>query len=127
MTDASDTARRKSSPVRVLVVHDASPTFDAICAALRGEFAVTECEVKDATTALGTHVYRCVVFRIGGRVRAEEISAMVKAASWRSTPILFVVGVDASTDDISFLHTMGAHWVMDRTPPAEIAALVQAL
>jgi DNA-binding response OmpR family regulator len=127
MTDVSDTARRKSTLTRVLVAHDASASFEAICAALRDEYVVNECGIDDAMTALSAHTYRCVVFRVGGAARAEAIHAMVKAASWRSTPILFVVGVDASTDDISFLHTMGAHWVVDRTAAAEIAALVHAL
>ena len=71
--------------------------------------------------------YAAIVCRVGGSIGVTDVDALLKVSTWRHIPAVFVVGEDASTDDLAFVHGAGAHWVTEHAAAAEIVELVRAV
>ena len=126
-SDTRSTARSSSRLARVLVVH-AAKALEPVCEGLRRETIVRECaSAHEAFEELEARAYACVVCRVGRTIAAAEFHRRVRASTWRDVPLVFVIGVDASTDDIDYLHREGANWVTEHTPAIEVVALVRAV
>jgi hypothetical protein len=110
----------------VLVVRDALNTMGGILAALRTEFQVREvADAFETIEALKATRYACVVCRLSPAMHAAAFSKIVNSAS--SSPLVFVAGVDVSTDDLAFLHQANANWLIERLAPRDILALVRSV
>ena len=128
MTEATTTSRKSSQLARVLVVHEATHPLVEVCEALRQTCIVRESSAAhEAFEELAQRSYACVVCRVGRTVAAAEFHRRVRASSWRDTPLVFVIGKEASTDDVDYLHREGANWVTEHATAAEVVALVDAV
>lgn len=128
MSDATTTSRKSSQLARVLVVHEKEHRLDEICEALRQTTIVRECgAAHEAFDELAQRSYACVVCRVGRSIAAAEFHRRVRASTWRDTPLVFVIGKEASTDDADYLHREGANWVTEHATAAEVVALVDAV
>jgi PleD family two-component response regulator len=122
-----ETARKKTTLTSVLVVHDAT-RLDAVSEALRARYVVREVATPaEMAAAIEERAYASIVCRVGGSVGVTEVDALLKVSTWRRIPAVFVLGKDASTDDLAFVHNAGAHWVTEHAAAAEIVALVRAV
>jgi DNA-binding response OmpR family regulator len=126
--DATTTSRKSSSLARVLVVHESLHPLTEICDELRQKFIVREsAAAHEAFAQISQRSYACVVCRVGPSIAAAEFHRLVRASSWRDTPLVFVIGKEASTDDVDYLNREGANWVTEHTTAAELVALVDAV
>jgi DNA-binding response OmpR family regulator len=128
VTDATTTSRKSSQLARVLVVHEPAHPLGDVCEELRKVAIVRESSAAhEAFEELAQRAYACVVCRVGRSIAAAEFHRRVRASSWRNTPLVFVIGREASTDDVDYLHREGANWVTEHATPAEVVALVDAV
>jgi len=128
VTEANTTSRRSSQLARVLVVHEKEHLLDEICEELRKVAIVRECAAAhEAFDELAQRAYSCVLCRVGRTIAVAEFHRRVRASTWRETPLVFVIGKEASTDDANYLNREGANWVTEHTPAAEVVALVEAV
>ena len=128
MGDATTTSRRSSGLARVLVVHEPGHLLGDICDELRRTCIVRECTAAhEAFEELGQRAFACVVCRVGRTIASAEFHRRVRASSWRDTPLVFVIGKEATTDDVDYLHREGANWVTEHATATEVAALVDAV
>jgi DNA-binding response OmpR family regulator len=122
------TSRKSSQLARVLVVHEAGHLLAEICEELRKVAIVREsAAAHEAFDELAQRAYACVVCRVGRSIAAAEFHRRVRASSWRDTPLVFVIGKEASTDDVDYLHREGANWLTEHATAAEVVALVNAV
>jgi DNA-binding response OmpR family regulator len=128
VSDSITTSRRSSQLARVLVVHEPVHPLTEICEALRQTCIVREsAAAHEAFEELAQRSYACVVCRVGRSIAAAEFHRRVRASSWCDTPLVFVIGKEASTDDVDYLHREGANWVTEHATATEVVALVDAV
>jgi DNA-binding response OmpR family regulator len=118
-----------STHAAVLVVRDALNVMTSITDVLRTEYTVREvADAFETVEALNEQRYVCVVCRISPGMRAEAFCRLVDDAPRSLRPALvFVAGTDVSTDDLAYLHRMGANWLVERAAPGNIVALIRAV